>query len=398
MPIGDVDPAEYFLSDEVYDLRKLFSQFDTSGDGTISSNELHPLFQMAGIMIKPYQIEHVVKEFDIDGSGEIDFEEFMVMMVKLQGRKPRPGLIDYRDFITEEKIEKYEKQFRKADKDGAGSLDAQEIEALFHQFGMKLTSDQVENLMSEVDHDNSGQIEFDEFCCMMAKLTGARKRINPCEYMERVEIEKLRMAFDQIDANGSGTISTKELDALLRKMGITLDKPGVDRMLTKYDADNSGELEFQEFAAMMVDIKKLRRKRRTDSEKVRKAIEKEEEDLMLKKVHAEDKEEDKKFRYKKLDGELAEAIARKTREVELKERKVVSMTHESSQADGDFKIAQEEQAAARKAQEEQLAAAQAVDSAEKKTDAVEKEAQAAKNKMLNKVEKNAAGGDETASS
>ena len=35
--------------------------------------------------------------------------------------------------------------------------------------------------------------------------------------MERVEIEKLRMAFDQIDANGSGTISTKELDALLRR-------------------------------------------------------------------------------------------------------------------------------------------------------------------------------------
>jgi len=94
-------------------------------------------------------------------------------------------------------------------------------------------------------------------------------------------------------------------------------------------------------------LQELRRKRRTDSEKVRKAVEKEEEDLMLKKVHAEDKEEDKKFRYKKLDGELAEAIARKTREVELKEHKVVSMTHESSQADGDFKIAQEEQAAAK---------------------------------------------------
>jgi Ca2+-binding EF-hand superfamily protein len=262
MPIGDVDPAEYFLSDEVYDLRKLFSQFDASGDGTIDASELHPLFQMAGIMIKPYQIDAVVKEFDIDGSGEIDFEEFMVMMVKLQGRKPRPGLIDYKEFLTEPMIEKYEKQFRKADKDGAGSLCASEIEVLFNQFGIKLSTEQMHSLMGEVDHDHSGEIEFDEFCCMMAKLTGVRKRINPNEYMERVEIEKLRAAFDQIDVSGDGTINVKELDSLLRKMGITLDKPGVDRMLNKYDADHSGELEFQEFAAMMVDIKKLRRKRR----------------------------------------------------------------------------------------------------------------------------------------
>lgn len=95
-----------------------------------------------------------------------------------------------------------------------------------------------------------------------------------------------------------------------------------------------------------VTLQELRRKRRTDSEKVRKAVNKEEEELTLKKVHAEDKEQDRQIRYKKLDGDLATSIASKTREVELKQRKVVSMTHETSLAEGDFKIAQEEQSAA----------------------------------------------------
>ena len=33
-------------------------------------------------------------------------------------------------------------------------------------------------------------------------------------------------------------------------------------MLAKYDSDASGELDFNEFAAMMVDLKKVRRHRR----------------------------------------------------------------------------------------------------------------------------------------
>ena len=35
MPIGDVDPAEYFIADEVSDLRLLFSQFDVPARGKL---------------------------------------------------------------------------------------------------------------------------------------------------------------------------------------------------------------------------------------------------------------------------------------------------------------------------------------------------------------------------
>jgi hypothetical protein len=94
-------------------------------------------------------------------------------------------------------------------------------------------------------------------------------------------------------------------------------------------------------------LQELKRKLRSDIPSERKAAQTMEEELTLKKVKAENKEEDAQFRYKKLDGEMAVAIARKTKEVEQKERKVVSMTHELSQGDGDFKMTQEEMDAAK---------------------------------------------------
>lgn len=91
----------------------------------------------------------------------------------------------------------------------------------------------------------------------------------------------------------------------------------------------------------------LKRAARSEIRSARQAAIKEEEALTLKKVRAENAEEDAQFRFKTLDGEIAAAIARKTKEVEQKERKVVSMTHEVSLGDSDFKMAQEEMAAAK---------------------------------------------------
>jgi|Transcript_37961 ribosomal protein S15P/S13E len=94
-------------------------------------------------------------------------------------------------------------------------------------------------------------------------------------------------------------------------------------------------------------VLELRGKLRSDIQAERESARQEQEDIALKKVRAENKEEDAQFTYKKLDQEFAVAIASKTREVELKERQVVSMTHNLSLGDGDFKMAKEELAASK---------------------------------------------------
>lgn len=86
----------------------------------------------------------------------------------------------------------------------------------------------------------------------------------------------------------------------------------------------------------------VKRKTRSEIRSEREAAIKAQEELTLKQVRADNKEEDAQFTMKRLDGELAVAIAKKTKEVEFKERKVVSMTHDLSLGDGDIKMANEE--------------------------------------------------------
>merc|ERR1719453_1739277 len=97
---------------------------------------------------------------------------------------------------------------------------------------------------------------------MMVKLTGVRKRINAREYIPKEDIITYRQAFDKFDYTGDGTISSKELDALLRKMGLVLRFDQVEALMAKFDANQSGELDFTEFLSIMVDLKKLRRLRK----------------------------------------------------------------------------------------------------------------------------------------
>merc|ERR1719281_1556753 len=153
-------------------------------------------------------------------------------------------------------IQRYEKSFRQADISGDGRLGREEVEKMVKRMGIKLSNVQLDDIFREVDKDNSGEIEFDEYCAMMVKLTGVRKRINAREYIEKPDIDNYRIASNGFDTSGDGTISAKELDRLLRKMEIVLRVDQVEALLTKYDADGSGEIDFTEFLSMMVDLKK----------------------------------------------------------------------------------------------------------------------------------------------
>ena len=49
------------------------------------------------------------------------------------------------------------------DVDGNGALDSEEMKQLFKDLGLELTQDQEATVMSRIDTDGSGEIDFDEF-------------------------------------------------------------------------------------------------------------------------------------------------------------------------------------------------------------------------------------------
>ena len=66
-----------FSEEDVEGCRCIFQQLDVDGSGTISTVEVQKLLHMLGFAAGSQEVVRLVKDIDRDGSGEIDFEEFL---------------------------------------------------------------------------------------------------------------------------------------------------------------------------------------------------------------------------------------------------------------------------------------------------------------------------------
>ena len=62
--------------------KEIFDIFDETGDGTISNDEIGKVMQGLGENPTPERIDELIKEIDYNSDGEVDFNEFVVLMVK----------------------------------------------------------------------------------------------------------------------------------------------------------------------------------------------------------------------------------------------------------------------------------------------------------------------------
>jgi len=76
------------LSEEqIQEIKDAFNLFDTDGSGSIDAKELHVAMTALGFEPKKEEILLMITEIDKDGSGTIEFEEFLSMMTEKNGRK-----------------------------------------------------------------------------------------------------------------------------------------------------------------------------------------------------------------------------------------------------------------------------------------------------------------------
>ncbi|KAF8947671.1 translation elongation factor EF1B gamma [Haplosporangium gracile] len=61
------------------------------------------------------------------------------------------------------------------------------------------------------------------------------------------QVSDLKESFDTFDRNNDGTISRRELHSLLHTVGHKVNAKGLENMLTEYDADKNGTIDFEEF-------------------------------------------------------------------------------------------------------------------------------------------------------
>ncbi|GAB1544362.1 hypothetical protein NUACC21_70380 [Scytonema sp. NUACC21] len=132
--------------EEVRKLWEAFQVFDGDGNGTISTEELGRVMHSMGQSPSDVGLRDMIKEVDVDLSGSISFEEFKALMLSKQGdRESRLKLA-----------------FSVFDENNSGHITADEMRCVMSQFG--LTSEELDEMVKEVDHDGDGAIDFEEFC------------------------------------------------------------------------------------------------------------------------------------------------------------------------------------------------------------------------------------------
>ncbi|KAG5634875.1 myosin I light chain Cam2 [Sphagnurus paluster] len=109
------------------------------------------------------------------------------------------------------------------------------------KLGQDPTDEELRDMVREVDTDQNGTIDFDEFLNMMAKTI---QGVDDDEEME--------LAFRVFDKDGNGTISTDELRIVMQSLNVHLTEGELRAMMQEADANGDGEISLPEFKKMML--------------------------------------------------------------------------------------------------------------------------------------------------
>ena len=100
-------------------------------------------------------------------------------------------------------------------------------------------------IMEKQDTDSNGVIDFGEFLKIMKE-----------NWKEPATQRDLIEAFKLVDADNSGTITTKELTKFLCSFGEPLTEAEVKQVVDRYDQDKDGTLNYAEFLTTLMRSQK----------------------------------------------------------------------------------------------------------------------------------------------
>ena len=110
-----------------------------------------------------------------------------------------------------------------------------------------MDSGKAKELLDKYDKDQSGLMEFDEFVELCVSLNRVSLNLAGTISDKDMKAAQLWSAFNKYDTNRSGKLDHKELRNALKSVGLEMDSKQAQALLDKYDKDQSGLMEFDEF-------------------------------------------------------------------------------------------------------------------------------------------------------
>eukprot|EP00798_Chlamydomonas_sp_ICE-L_P031421 gene31421-6594_t len=139
--------------DEISGMREIFLDIDKDKSGTITVEEFSLALKKKGSAIPEAEVQRLLLDADVNGDGTIDYDEFLAATMAL-------SKLEREDHLKA--------AFQHFDLDGDGHITHDELMQSLQKLG--INDEQIKEIITEVDKDDSGTIDYVEFCTMMRAL------------------------------------------------------------------------------------------------------------------------------------------------------------------------------------------------------------------------------------
>ena len=126
--------------------------------------------------------------------------------------------------------------FNKDDKDGVGTIDAEELLVVMRALGHEPAQTDLKKQVAEVDKDNTGQLDFDGYLNIILN-----------KMAERPSHDDLLKAFRLFDPDCKRNITFTDLKRIAGQIGESIEDDELHEMITEADHSGTGTINQEDF-------------------------------------------------------------------------------------------------------------------------------------------------------
>jgi len=223
--------------EDVVKLRETFDAVDVEQTGSIGKQQLDKAMKLLKIQHDEDDLVQAIREVDLDGSGLIEWPEFLFLMSKFGTN------FSIENQFSEERLAEMRQVFQMFDADNSGTLDITELKSVMTSIGLALEDWELRSMIAEVDDDGSGTIDWGEFLYLMSKKT-----------VDAENQQQLAFEFFMEPKDRSGKIRKERFVSQIQKLTNEFSKETLEAMIVqaKCEDHDFNTLSYKEFVKMMM--------------------------------------------------------------------------------------------------------------------------------------------------
>ena len=170
------------LFEKFHSFKSCFNAIDANGGGTISKEELANALKSAGFEVDDESLGTILERFDVDGSGDLDYAEFVRFLdgndefwtqgCDAETRSHLESLAGTLRSQVNAHFYSLREAFLALDVNKSGSISCDELGPLLQNSNLSwLTDDDISLFVASYKHEGSGGFKYHEFCNMISGVS-----------------------------------------------------------------------------------------------------------------------------------------------------------------------------------------------------------------------------------